>query len=113
MKKGLRVYMIAASLGLLTAANVHAQDTTTIGQDLKSAANKTGHAVKKSAKKVGNKSAELASKGKAAVVDKIYDGKQGPNGQTIYINSKAKYYWIDKKGRRHYITESELIDKAD
>ncbi|MEO6546548.1 MAG: hypothetical protein ABIN94_01060 [Ferruginibacter sp.] len=111
MKKVLRTHLLAISIGLIASVGVHAQDSSSIGQDLKDAASKTGHAVKKSAKKVGNKSAELASKGKASVVDKIYDGKQGPNGEKIYINNKSQYYWIDKKGHRHYITEAELTDK--
>ncbi|MEP7141445.1 MAG: hypothetical protein ABI707_01185 [Ferruginibacter sp.] len=111
MKKKLIIYMAAASIGLFATISAHAQDTTTVGQDLKEAAKKTGHAVKKSAKKVGNKTAELASKSKAGVVDKIYDGKEGPNGETIYINNKSKYYWVDKQGHRHFVIESELKDK--
>jgi hypothetical protein len=111
MKRKLIVFLVAGSIGLFAAVNVQAQDTTTAGQDLKEAANKTGQAVKKTAKKVGDKSAELAAKGKAVIVDKIYDGKQGPNGQTIYINNKSKYYWIDKKGHRNYVTASQLRDK--
>ena len=111
MKKGFLICMTVGLMGLFTSVNLHAQDTTTIGEDLKSAGKKTGKVVKKTAKKVGNKTAELASKGTSAVVDKVYDGKQGPDGQTIYINNKSEYYWVDKKGRRHYVTESELKDK--
>jgi hypothetical protein len=125
MKKGLMVCLVTGSIGLFSAVSVRAQDTTTIGEDLKHAGQKTGRVVKKSAKKVGNKTAELAakgkaavvdkiylaSKGKAAVVDKIYEGKQGPDGQTIYINNKSEYYWIDKKGHHHFVTENELKDK--
>lgn len=106
-------YILAGSIGLLTAGNINAQDTSTAGEDLKEAASKTGHAVKKSAKKVGNKTAELASKGSSAVIDKKYNGKQGPNGETIYIDNKSQYYWVDKKGRRHYVTQVELKDKND
>ena len=115
MKKRIMAYLVAGSAAMLFAANVHAQEdtSTTIGQDLKSAAKKTGVAVEKGAKKVGNKTAEIASKGKAAVVDKIYEGKEGPGGQTVYINNKSEYYWVDKKGHRHYITEAELVDKED
>lgn len=113
MKKGLVVGMAITLFSVISTTSITAQDTTTVGEDLGNAAKKTGRAVKKSAKKVGNKTAEIASKGKAAVVDKIYEGKEGPAGQTIYINNKAKYYWIDKKGQRHYVTESQLRDKQD
>jgi len=104
---------MALFAGVLFVTNVNGQDTSTLGQDIKAAEKETGKAIKKGAKEVGNKTAELASKGKADVVDKKYDGKQGPNGETIYINDKAKFYWIDKQGHRHYVTEAELKDKKD
>lgn len=67
--------------------------------------------VKKDAKKVGHKTAEVASKTKAAVVDKRYRDKEGPDGQTIYIDKHSKYYWIDDKGKKQYIAKSALKDK--
>ena len=72
---------------------------------------KTGHAVKTGAKKVGNKTAEVASKGKARVTDKRVSGRTGPNNETIYVDDHTKYYWIDKKGKRHYIAQSALKTK--
>ena len=69
--------------------------------------------VKKGAKKAGNKTAEVASKGKAKVTDSRHKDKVGPNGETIYIDNHAKFYWVDKKGRRHYVTEAQLKDKVD
>lgn len=113
MKMGLMKYLVAGSIALFAAANVHAQETTTAGEDIKSAAAKSGKAVKKTAKKVGNKTAEVASKGKAAVVDKKYAGKQGPDGQTIYIDGQSKYYYIDKKGHKQYLSESQLKVKTN
>ena len=74
---------------------------------------KTEQSVEKGAKKAGNKTAEVASKGKSTVVDKIYKDKVGPEGQTIYIDSHSKYYWIDKKGHKKYISEMELRDKSE
>jgi hypothetical protein len=74
---------------------------------------KTTQSVKKGAKKTGNKTAELASKGKSRVTDKVYKGKLGPNGQTIYIDDHLRYYWIDKKGHRNYVTEADLKDKTE
>ena len=63
------------------------------------------------AKKVGNKTAEIASKGKSAVVDEVYRDKLGPAGQTIYIDHSSKYYYVDKKGKKVYVAKSELKDK--
>ena len=77
------------------------------------AVKKTTQEVKKGAKKVGNKTAEIASKGKSRVTDKVYKDKTGPDGQTIYIDSHSRYYWVDKKGHRNYVTEAELKDKVE
>ena len=67
--------------------------------------------MKKGAKKVGHKTAEVASKGKATVTDQVHKDKVGPAGQTIYIDNHSRYYWVDKKGHRNYVTEAELKDK--
>jgi hypothetical protein len=63
------------------------------------------------ATKVGHKTSELAVKGESAVVDKKYKDKVGPHGETVYINSHSKYYYVDKKGHKVYLKESELKDK--
>lgn len=91
-------------------ANAQAQDST-LGQKIKRDTKKTGHAIGKEAKKVGKKTSEIAAKGAAKVVDKTYKGKAGPNGETVYINKDSRYYYVDKKGHRKYVTESELTDK--
>lgn len=67
--------------------------------------------IKKGAKKVGNKTAQVASKGKAKVTDQRYDDKVGPNNETIYMDNHSRYYWIDKKGKRHYVTEAQMKPK--
>ena len=69
------------------------------------------HKVSKTATKVGNKTSEIAAKGASTVVDKTYKGKCGPHGETVYINNHSHYYYVNKKGHRVYLKESELIDK--
>lgn len=91
---------------------LYAQDSTE-KSGFKDALKKTGKAIGKGAKAAGNKTAELASKGKAAVVDKVVEDKQGPDGQKIYVNKDEEYYWIDKKGHKHFVTEEELVDKEE
>ena len=76
-----------------------------------SKADEVGQDIKNGAKKAGNKTAEVASKGKAKVTDERYKDKYGPNGETIYIDNHSKYYWVDKKGKRHYIAYSALKTK--
>ncbi|TMI82770.1 MAG: hypothetical protein E6H10_09020 [Bacteroidetes bacterium] len=99
MKKLVGILMLGFLLSLSISLNAQAVE-------------KTEHAVKKSAKAVGNKTAEVASKGKSRVTDKVYKDKMGPNGQTIYIDDHSRYYWVDKKGHRHYESEASLKTKV-
>ena len=63
------------------------------------------------ATKVGNKTAEVTSKGKSAVVDIKYKDKVGPGGETIFIDHSSKYYYINKKGKKVYVPKAKLKDK--
>lgn len=76
-----------------------------------STADKVSKDVKTGAEKAGNKTAEVASKGKNGLFDKVYKDKEGPNGETIYIDKHSKYYWIDKKGHKVPISKNKLRDK--
>jgi hypothetical protein len=123
MKNIFKVALFAASL--YTAGQAQAQTThkdTTFGQKVDKTAKKVGKSTAKTAKKVGNttsdaakdvgkKTSEVAAKGAAAVVDKKYDGVVSPTGQTVYINDKSQYYYVNKKGHRVYLKKSELITK--
>jgi hypothetical protein len=64
--------------------------------------------IKHDAKVVGHKTSEIASKGEAAVVDKKYDGRYGPGGQTIYIDKYSHYYYVNKLGHHVYLTKAQL-----
>lgn len=96
MKKLITISLCLLALGF--SHPVHAQGVT--------------KEVKKDAKKVGNETAELGSKAKSKVVDKTYKDKVGPDGQTIYIDKHSKYYWVDEKGHKQYISKSKLKDKS-
>ena len=98
--------------GLTTVGMAQDKDhTKEIRQDVSHTAKAGAKDVKKGAKAVGHKTAEVVSKGKSKVVDKTLKDKVGPNGETIYIDDHNKYYWIDKKGHKNYIKEEELKDK--
>jgi hypothetical protein len=101
MKKLIGIFLVVAGLGLTT--DVQAQSTV----------KKAGKKVEKGAKKAGHKTAEVASKGKAKVVNTVAEDKIGPNGETIYIDDNSLYYWIDKKGKKHYIQSDQLKAKVD
>ncbi|OQP63812.1 hypothetical protein A3860_23015 [Niastella vici] len=98
MKKFIIIFLLASLVGFYSA---NAQDST----------KKITTKVKEGAKKVGHKTAEVASKGKNAITDKIYKDKEGPNGETIYIDKHSKYYWIDKKGHKVPISKDKLRNK--
>lgn len=98
---------------LFFTVKLYAQEDSTKKSGFKDALKKTGKAIGKGAKAAGNKTAELASKGHAAVVDKVVEDKQGPDGQKIYVNKDDEYYWIDKKGHKHFVTEEELVEKEE
>lgn len=70
-----------------------------------------GQKVKHTAKKVGNKTSNIAANGASTVVDKKYAGKCGPHGETVYINKNSHYYYINSKGHRVYLLKSQLMDK--
>jgi hypothetical protein len=83
-----------------------------VGHATAKGAKKVGHATAKGAKAVGHETAEVASKGKSKVVDKTYKDKVGPSGQTIYIDGHDKYYYVDEKGHKVYVAETELRSKS-
>jgi hypothetical protein len=107
MKKAIGAVLFTAAL--FVAGEVHAQskDTTSF----KTKVHRTTRQVSDAATKIGHKTSEIAVKGASAVVDKQYKGKCGPNGETIYINSHSQYYYVDTKGHKVYLKESELKDK--
>ncbi|MDB5197173.1 MAG: hypothetical protein JWP88_1544 [Flaviaesturariibacter sp.] len=98
MKKIIQLSFLALCLGIASVGNAQT-------------AKKVGHSVSHAAKKVGNKTAEVASKGKSKVANTTVKDKMGPNGETIYMDKYSKYYWVDKKGRNHYIPAEALKNK--
>lgn len=98
MKKFIGISILA----LLVTFSANAQDT----------AKKVTTEIKEGAVKAGNKTAEIASKGKNRITDKIYKDVEGPNGETIYIDKHSNYYWIDKKGRKVPIARNKLKVKT-
>ena len=116
MKKILGVAVIVAALSLSNTAQ--AQDTTshrsTVGKvshGIKKGAKKAWKGTRKGAKTVGNKTAELATTGKAKITDNKSNEWVGPQGQAIFVDDGTKYYWINKKGGRVFVSKDELKPK--
>lgn len=116
MKNVFKIGLLAA--GLFIAANTNAQVVKKTENAVSKGANAVGStakkgykATKKGVKAGARKSSEVASKGASAVVDKKYEGKVAPGGQTIYIDKNSAYYYVNKSGKRVYVRESELVVK--
>lgn len=98
---------LAALLGLSAPALAQSK-AEKAGNGIKKGASKAWQGTKKGAKTVGNKTAEVASKGKARIVDKKSEEWTGPEGQTIFVTSDHQYYWVNGKGKRIYVSEAAL-----
>lgn len=89
-------FLIAAAIGItVTLAGQH-----TFAQGIDS-----------TAKKIGNKTASIAVKGASTIADKTFKGKEGPNGETVYIDKKDRKYIVDGKGKKVYLKKSQIHDK--
>ena len=96
---------------LLLVVGLAFAGTASQAQAVRNAAEDVKDGTVKAAKKVGNETAELASKGASKIADQEYKDKVGPHGETIYIDGHARYYWIDEKGHKQYVSKSKLKDK--
>lgn len=93
-----------AAVALLTTSVQAQEKKTEVGKAIQ----KTGKAVEKGATAVGNKTAEVAVKGGAKVVDQTYKGKMAPDGSNVYIDGKNRKYYINKKGAKIYLKASQI-----
>jgi uncharacterized low-complexity protein len=100
MKNILKIALVAAGTFTFSQSYAQTHKDSTVGHKIGATATKVGHAT-----------AHVAASGAAAVVDKKYEGKCGPNGQTVYINENDKFYYVNKRGHRVYLKKSQLMDK--
>lgn len=92
---------VVALLGLSVPAL--AQDSK-----VEKGAKKAWKGTKKGTKKAAHKSAEVSSKSAARVADQKSDVWIGPEGQTIYVTGGDRYYWVNGRGKRIYVSEDAL-----
>jgi len=122
MKHLFKVTLFAAGILAATQGRAQTQEdhnvghkitktTKTVGHATAKTATTVGHATGEAATAVGHKTAEVAAKGTAVVVDRKYKGKMTRDGQTVYINSHSRYFYVDKRGHRVYVNKSDLRDK--
>ena len=106
-----KIVLIGALLFATVSYSTVAAQNKSTGDKIESGAKKTGHAIKKGGKAAGRKTAEVTSKGTSKVADKTLKDQVGPNDEKVYVTSDKRYYWVDDKGRRHYISSSALKSK--
>lgn len=95
-------------MGLLTLALVGTVSVAAQAQEKKT----VGHTIDQTTSKVGHKTAEVAVKGSAKVVDKTYKGKMGPDGSNVYIDGKNRKYYVNKKGGKVYLKASQIRNRS-
>jgi hypothetical protein len=119
MKNTFKLALLSAAMFTVSQSIVHAQEKKPVGKQIGSAAKDVGHATAegakdvghataKGAKAVGTKTSQLASKGAAAVTDKRYEGHWAQTGELVYVDEYGKYFYVDKKGHRQFITKVQM-----
>ena len=116
MKKIIAIGLLVGILGAATPSMAQEDPTkksTTnkVKSGVKKGAKKAWKGTKKGAKKVGNETAETATKLKAKATDNKSVEWMGPEGQDIYIDDGKKYYWINEKGARIFVSKDQLKPK--
>ena len=79
-------------------------------QELKEEARESREEAREEANETGDEISEAAGKAKAAVVDQKFEGKVGPNGQTVYIDNQSRYYYINEEGEKVFVSAVQLKD---
>jgi uncharacterized protein (UPF0333 family) len=98
-------------LGLAATALITSVSFTAMAQEKKTTAGKVVQKTGEAAKSVGNKTAEVAVKGTAKVVDAKWKGKMAPDGSDVYIDGKNNKYYINKKGAKVYLKASQIKNR--
>jgi len=95
-------------LGLTAVALISSVTYTASAQEKHTVAGKAIKKTEKAAKSVGNKTAEVAVKGTAKVVDAKFKGRIAPDGSDVYIDGKNNKYYVNSKGAKVYLKASQI-----
>lgn len=97
----------------LLAATITASALFFGQQGMAQGVDSTAKKIGKKGEQIGNKTASVAVKGAMKITDKTYKGKEGPDGQTVYIDKKDRKYYVDDKGKKVYLKPSQIRDKKE
>jgi hypothetical protein len=62
---------------------------------------------------LGDRIEEGAKDAAAAITDQKLENKVGPGGEAAYVDENGKYYYINDRGEKVFITRLQLKDKPD
>jgi hypothetical protein len=88
------------------------EDARETRDDVNREANEAADEVEEGAQSAGDKVNEGVNDAAAAIKDQKVKDKVGPGGETVYIDNDAKYYYINNKGDKVFVTKLELKDKS-
>jgi hypothetical protein len=108
MKNAFKIGLLAAAIFVAGNTTTYAQEKKPVGKQIEGAAKDVGQATSTAAKDVGKKTSELAAKGAAAVANKRYEGHWALTGELVYIDEYSRYFYVDKKGHRVFITKAQM-----
>lgn len=109
MKNAIKISFVVVAM--FAATQTFAQEHRPVGKQISRDAKEVGHATGHAAVVVGHKTAEVASKGAAAVTDKRYEGHWARTGENVYIDEHNKYFYVNKRGHRVFITRAQMRTK--
>lgn len=88
-------------------------DANEAKQDIKRESKKAGEKIEGGAQSAGDKISEGVNDAAAALKDEKVDDKVGPEGETVYLNDAEKYYYVNDKGEKVFITKLQLKNKSN
>jgi ElaB/YqjD/DUF883 family membrane-anchored ribosome-binding protein len=74
-------------------------------------ANETRDEANETVEEGKDKSSQAGRTISAQIKDEKLESKVGPNGEPIFVNEQAEYYYIDENGKKVMIDKSELKPK--
>lgn|SRR5690606_2058612 len=76
-------------------------------------ANRVKEDINEGVDEAGDEGSQVGRTAAAQIKDERLESKEGPNGEPIFINEHAEYYYINDDGQKVKVEKSELKDKAE
>lgn len=107
------VELYGLKTGLEGESDAYRKEREKAERDAEKAGKNADREAEEPSDKAGDQVAETAGNIGAGIKDKVYADKVGPDGQTIYIDKHAKFYYINDEGKKVFILKRQMKDKPD